>query len=194
MPCSQVTIGLRIDVNPHFRARSFNRSLHLGRRSRYQHSGRNLSAAPPALPRRSCSARRLPLRRGPSRGWRSEPQTRRGRRGSHTGAPLSPPGRCLPGCRAVRVIPPRPAHWPPRARHGRIVAAQHGIEPDRRPSLDGDVADQGGCRGHKRGGIDPGRSALERKQRHRLDIRPSYICRGQTRCRCAHRRENCNVF
>lgn len=44
MPCSQVTIGLRIDVNPHFRARSFNRSLHLGRRSRYQHSGRNLSA------------------------------------------------------------------------------------------------------------------------------------------------------
>lgn len=194
MPCSQVTIGLRIDVNPHFRARSFNRSLHLGRRSRYQHSGRNLSAGHHQRP--AAIMQRAPIT-APSRtvAWlairASDPTWTPWI--THRCATVAP-GRCLPGCRAVRVIPPRPAHWPLAHDDGRIVAAQHGIEPDRRPSLDGDVADQGGCRGHKRGGIDPGRSALERKQRHRLDIRPSYICRGQTRCRCAHRRENCNVF
>ena len=53
---------------------------------------------------------------------------------------------------------------------GRVVAAQHRVEPDRCTGLHGDVANQhgGGC--DERGGVDPGRAPLERIHRHRSDI------------------------
>jgi len=54
--------------------------------------------------------------------------------------------------------------------HRSVVSPQHRVEPDRRAGLDGDVADEDGCRGDERGGIDLGRTALEGVERHRSHI------------------------
>ena len=44
---------------------------------------------------------------------------------------------------------------------GRIVGAQYGVEPHRRPGLDRDIADQGGGQRDEGSGIDLRRSALK---------------------------------
>ncbi len=94
------------------------------------------------------------------------------------------------GCRAACNTAPSctlaPAHD-----DGRIIAAQHGIEPDRTPSLDGDVADRVAVRGHKRGGIDPGRSASKENSGIGLDI---FVVPWPDIAVVALTGENCNVF
>ncbi len=128
---------------------------------RCQHSGRNLSAGHHQRSRGDHAAR-ADYRPSRTVAWLAIRSLRPDVDAVITHRYTVAPGPSSPGMPGGACNTPHPQALAPRARRRRIVAAQHGIEPDRRPSLMVVTSPIRVAVGATNAGIDPGRSARKK--------------------------------